>query len=495
MSKKSQSQKRKSSVTKETDDDLDEIIKEFTLKRGKSAYTFYILDMYRKEKEKDKTVSYINTNVKYSSKWRKLSQEEIYKYSKMSEKDKERYQEELKIVKTKLIKYNGKEGATAYRLFRDDYVRKAIERDDDEKEARKEAKEKWFELRAEKKRKWREKEKENDGWWEQAKKTGTATAYTVFIQKKMSEARENDESITFKDISKLWNQASDKEKRKYQKYADEMNKERQETRDIYEIEHGIKPKRPAGAFKLFMQEMSKEGKFEGKNAFKETRKLWEKLSEEEKEKYLTQSHRLRLCYFYKKIQFKIFMRKNFPSKAKSAYNIFTSELNGNDRPEKMKFFEYASSEWDKLSDKEKEKYQVKAQKERELFEKEKLENSERVFDYPKRPKTSYQLFTSERLIQLKKEKPKEEMKSLMKICADEWNDMNKGQKKAYTKDVDKDRKRYKEQIRDFEENGFYTRTKHQIEEELEKRLSQREKRRSQRLSQSTSTKKEKKVKK
>ena len=35
-------------------------------------------------------------------------------------------------------------------------------------------------------------------------------------------------------------------------------------REYFEISQGIKPKRPMGAFKIFLQQMAKEGKLEGK---------------------------------------------------------------------------------------------------------------------------------------------------------------------------------------------------------------------------------------
>ena len=83
-----------------------------------------------------------------------------------------------------------------------------------------------------------------------------------------------------------------------------------------------------GAFKIFLQEMAKEGKFNGKNAFKEGRKLWDELSEDEKESYLKKAHKIKLCYIYKKMLFKQKIKKNMPSKPPTAYNLFVQSMKG-----------------------------------------------------------------------------------------------------------------------------------------------------------------------
>lgn len=482
MKNRSQSQKKaittqdKKTQDQETEEELDEILKEITLKKGRNAYSIYITEMFHKEREKNKDLTLIEASKKYSAKWKKVSVDEKARYNALSQQEKEKYKKDLDIVKTKLIKYNGKEGATAYRLYLDDYLRKAFENDENPKEAKREAKEAWNDMSSEEKRKWRDTSKKNDNWWENAKKTGTINSYAVFVQKKIAE----DNSLTFKTVSELWNKATNKEKRKYLKFADEINKQRQEMRDAYEIEHGIKPKRPAGAIRLFIQQMSKEGKLAGGNGLKIGLKLWKDLKEEDKEKYLNQSHRQQLLYKYKKNMFNQSQKKHFKTKARSAYNIFAAQLNNEDKPKKMKFFEWAFSEWEKLDEKAKEKYNAKAQKEKEKFEQEKKENEDKIFDYPKKPKSTYQLFVSERILELIKENPKEQAKILLSQCAEEWNGMSKANKNKYTKEGERERKRYKSQMKELDEFGYYTIS----QKEKDIRLSQSQRRKSQRASQS-----------
>ena len=92
-------------------------------------------------------------------------------------------------------------------------------------------------------------EKENDTWWEKAKHSKTINAYAVFVQKKAEEYKNKDQPFGFKDCSKLWKKTSDKEKKKFAKYAEELNEQRKKMREYFEISQGIKPKRPMGAFK------------------------------------------------------------------------------------------------------------------------------------------------------------------------------------------------------------------------------------------------------
>ena len=47
------------------------------------------------------------------------------------------------------------------------------------------------------------------------------------------------------------------EKKKYEDYAKALNEERERVQNVYELVHGIKPKRPAGAFRVFLQEKAK----------------------------------------------------------------------------------------------------------------------------------------------------------------------------------------------------------------------------------------------
>lgn len=485
--RKSQSSSKRLSQTEKpsiTDDELDELIANITLKRGRSAYGVYICEMLKKERESDEDFSLINTVKKYAPKWPKVSDKDREKYEKISQTEKEKYKRDLDTVKHYFFGFV-KQGVTAYRLFLDKRLREAFENDEDPKEAKIQASKDWEELSAEERREWKNLQKENDSWWERAKHSKTINAYAVFVQKKMEEYRDNDETLNFKDCSKLWSKATDKEKRKYAKYAEALNDQRKRMRECYEIVKGIKPKKPMGAFKIFLQEKAQEGKFQGKNAFKEGKRLWEELTEDDKEKYLKKSHRIKICYLYKQMLYKKGIKKQLPSRPPSAYNLYIKDLKAENVPKGKTFLEYAHEKWEKLNDDDKEKYIKKAEKLRTVYEAEVKKFEGKVFNYPKKAKSAYQLFMSQRVVELKEEKPKVEVKKLFQQCAEEWNDISKEDKKKYEKLSKKDRTRFKSQTTEFEEKGYYTPSKGELKSQEKKRLSQSQKRKSQKASQSS----------
>ena len=60
-----------------------------------------------------------------------------------------------------------------------------------------------------------------------------------------------------KEIAPAWKKLPKNEKKSFEKYAQELNEEKEKLKDIYDIVHGVKPKKPAGAFRIFLQEKAK----------------------------------------------------------------------------------------------------------------------------------------------------------------------------------------------------------------------------------------------
>lgn len=492
MKSKKQSQanskKRPSSLSQSqitTDEDINELIADITLKRGRNAFCIYISEMYAKEKATNESISLMETVKKYCPKYGKLSETERSKYQKKSEEEREKYKKDLETVKHFLFSNYVKKGSTAYRIFLENKLKLAFENEEDPKEVKIEAAKEWKEMSAEERREWNRKKKENDDWWEKAKHSKNVNGYCIFVQKKIAESKDQ---LTFKDVSEMWKKTSEKDKRKYQRFADEINEERRQMREIYEIYYGIKPKRPAGAFRIFLTEKAKEGKFHGKNPMKECKKLWDNLSDDDKDKYLKLSHRIKLCYIYRKMLYKKSVKKVAPSKPKSAYNIFVAEMKGKKIPPKMTFMEFVVQEWDKLDDKAREKYDLKAEKSRLKYEKEKEKFSHKIFEPPKKPKTSYQFYIAEKVSEKKENDPKSQVVELLSDTAKEWNDLTNKEKKKYEKASEKDRERYELQMEEFKKNGFYTDNKAKKDKD-ESSASQSKKRKSQK-SQSTKKRQE-----
>lgn len=78
-----------------------------------------------------------------------------------------------------------------------------------------------------------------------------------------------------------------KNKNALEKYSQELAEEKEKLQDIFDIACGIKPNKPAGVFRIFLQEKEKNGEINNLNNGHE---IWKELSEEEKEEYFTKSH-------------------------------------------------------------------------------------------------------------------------------------------------------------------------------------------------------------
>ena len=326
---KSRSKKSKSSI--ETDEQIDQIIKDITLKRPRNPFTQFVLaevDSY-KTKNKDAKIDLGEFNQSCADKWKKMKEGEKKKYSKLYEDEKVKYKSDLELVKHYLFRdFNDTvyRSPTAYRIFLNEKLREGFDQGLDPKDVRKEAGNTWARMTEEEKKVYVDKKKENDNWFLKAEKIRKISPIALFIQKKIQEAKEkHKEPPSLKEISPAWKKLSKNEKKSFEKYAQEINEEKEKLRDIYDIVHGIKPKKPAGAFRIFLQEKAKNNEIK---TIQDGHELWKKLSEEQKEEYLTKSHKCLLAYRYKKMIYNKKIKKMLPKKPKGPLQQFLKEKKG-----------------------------------------------------------------------------------------------------------------------------------------------------------------------
>jgi hypothetical protein len=439
----------------EAPETFDDILLQINLKKPKSSYAFYVSEMMAREKVK----SIVEASKIYPKKWQKVTASEKKKYEEMAEKDRERYAHHLELVKKHLVQKPLKQGATAYRIYLEEHIKRAIDNNEDATEAKNEAAAKWKQMTSEEKREYNEKKKDHEQFYENLKKsTSIINSYSLFVKDTLANAREKGESMTFTDVSNLWKKTKQSVKDKYVQYADELNKERANQRDLYEISFGVKPRRPLGAYKFFLMEAAKEGKL-GKNPIREGPKVWKKLSEEEKEKYQRIAQKEKIVYMVKKMEYESAVKKSTPStRPQSAFNIFTADMKDKEHPDLGKggFFEYCYKKWNKLDEAAKKKFYDKAEATKVKAEKVKEEISGRVYNMPKRPGNSYSIFIQHSIPELKEKNPKKEVTELFKMAAGNWSNLTDKQKEKYEKLYEKSSEIYNTQVKDFQENGFYT---------------------------------------
>ena len=445
-----------------SDEKIDRIMKDITLKRPRNAFTQFVINEIEqiRAKNKNATIKIAEWNPKFSEKWQNLKEADKKKYQKLFEEEKAKFKSDIELVRHYLFKdFNDTihSAPTAYRIFLNEKLREGFEDGSDPKEIKKEAASQWNKMSDKEKNVYYDKKKENDNWFLKAKKIKKITPITLFIQKRIEEAKEkHQEPPSLKEIAPAWKKLSKSDKKSYEKYAQEINDEKEKLQDIYDIVHGIKPKRPAGAFRIFLQEKAKNGEIKSLN---DGHEMWKQLKEEEKEEYLTKSHRCILAYRYKKMIYQKKIKKMYPKKPKNALQIYLKEKKGQKPANGEKWLIYWTTVYSGLSEDKKKKYEEKFQKAKEAYEKKMAQFKNKVFDMPKRPPSGFLMYVSDRMPDLRKEKPKADTSTLLKQIAKEWQENKVSNQGEYNKIAESEKKRFKKQLKEFTKFGYYIRSR------------------------------------
>ena len=431
---KSRSKKSKDSI--ETDEKIDQIMKDITLKRPRNPFTQFVLsevDSY-KTKNKDAKIDLQEFNASCIEKWKKMKEGEKKKYSKLFEDEKVKFKSDIELVRHYLFRdFNDtiSRSPTAYRIFLNEKLREGFDQGLDPKDVRKDAGSTWAKMTEEEKKVYADKKKENDNWFLKAEKIRKINPIALFIQKKIQEAKDkHKEPPALKEIAPAWKKLSKNEKKSFEKYAQELNEEKEKLRDIYDIVHGIKPKKPAGAFRIFLQEKAKNNEIK---SLKDGQEMWKKLSEDQKEEYLTKSHRCLLAYRYKKMIYNKKIKKILPKKPKGPLQQFLKEKKGQKPANGESFLQYWKTVFDGLSEAQKKKYVEKAEKAKERYDKKMAQFNDKEFDMPKKPQSGFNLYVQDRMPDLKKAKPNAQASVLIKQIAKEWKESKDVDTKQYNK--------------------------------------------------------------
>ena len=497
---KSKSQKKNSTQVYD-EEKIDEILRDITLKRPRSMYTHFCLEEIAKfrKKNKNEKIKLKEYSAELANKWKELSDKEKDRYKEKFEEDKAKFKQDLDIVRHFLFKdFNDvvRRPPTAYRIYLNEKLREGFEKNKDPKEVKSKASRDWRMMSDKERQVYLEKKKDNDDWFEKAKNTRKVTALSLFVQNTIQAAKDKKKEIPqLKEIAPLWKKLSASEKKKYKDYADDINKEREQLQDVYELVHGIKPKKPAGAFRVFLQEKAKDKTL---HSIQEGKDLWNKLSEDEKEEYLRKSHRCKLAYKYKSMIFKKKIKKMLPKRPANAFAQFLKEKKGQKLPKGQTPGEYWKEDYENLPKEKKKKYVQKAESEKEKYLKKMEQFKNYVFDLPKRPLNAFSLYVRDRIPDLKQENEKAPTTKLIKMVAKEWNEEDGVSQTQYEKKAEQDRKRFSRQMKEFEKLGYYKknsrgeRTKKEEDEEEDEEEEVKSKKKMKKRGSSTASKSTKK---
>lgn len=489
--------KSKPKKTKEaeliSDEKIDQIMKDISLKRPRNPFTQFVLNEVEQLKSKNKDIKLEIKELAPScaEKWKKLKESEKKKYIKLFEEEKAKYKSDIELVRHYLFKdFNETfhQPPTAYRIFLNEKLREGFDQGSDPKEIKKEASSLWVKMSEEEKKIYYEKKRENDNWFLKANKIHKITPIALFIQKRIEEAKaKHKEPPSLSEIAPAWKKLAKNEKKSFENYAQELNDEKDKLQDIFEIVNGVKPKRPAGAFRIFLQEKAKNGEIK---SLKDGNEMWKRLNEEEKEEYLIKSHRCLLAYRYKKMIYKKKIKKILPKRPLLPLQMFLKEKKGQKPADGENWLTFWSTVYTNLPKDKKKKYEEKAEKSREIYEKKMKQFQDKEFDMPKKPISGFNLYVSERMPELKKAKPDKNIPELVKQIAKEWQEGKNVDQKMYNKLAEKDKKRFKKQLKEFKKFGYYTKEKGGEEsDDDEEEKKSRSKRRSTSKASSQKTKK------
>ena len=454
---KSKSQKKNSTQVYD-EEKVDEILENITLKKPRSMYTHFCLEEIAKFRKKNKNEKIVlkTYSAELAKKWKELSDKEKDKYKEKFEEDKAKFKQDLDIVRHFLFKdFNDvvRRPPTAYRIYLNEKLREGFEKNKDPKEVKSKASHDWRMMSEDERQVYMDKKKDNDDWFEKAKNTRKVTALSLFVRNTIQAAKDKKKDIPqLKEIAPLWKKLSSSEKKKYKDYADDINKEREQLQDVYELVHGIKPKKPAGAFRVFLQEKAKDKTL---HSIQEGKDLWNKLSEDEKEEYLRKAHRCKLAYKYKNMIFKKKIKKMLPKRPANAFAQFLKEKKGQKLPKGQTPGEYWKEDYENLPKEKKKKYVEKAESEKEKYLKKMDQFKNYVFDLPKRPLNAFSLYVRDRIPDLKQENEKAPTTKLIKMVAKEWKEEDGVSQSKYEKKAEQDRKRFSRQMKEFEKLGYY----------------------------------------
>ena len=452
------------------ENNIDDILENITLIKPKKPFTQFCCSEYARLQKEGTKIKIKNIMKDLGERWSKLKEDEKRKYNEMYEKEKKEYIKSIEIVRHFIFKdYNGiiRRPATPYQIFLNQKLIEGLDKNLEPKNIKKAASNEWKEMKKEDKKPYYDKKKENDNWFQKAKNIKKVCPVSIFIQKQFSLAKEKKEQLpNIGELSNKWKSLKASEKNKYVNYAKLINEEREKLQDIYELINGVKPKRPAGAFRIFIQEKAKDNIF---NSIKDGKDLWARLTDEEKDDYLKKSHKLVLAYRYKKMIYQKKIKKILPKKPPNALFIFIKDKKGQKIPNNQKTISYWKPIFDKLPKNEKNKYEEKAKIEKEIYEKKMDRFKNAIFDIPKKPLSPYIQFVRDLIPKLKEKKEYQNLpySELYKNAAIIWQNSSPELKKKLEENFEDDKKRFKNEMKQFEKFGYYT--KREDDELIDKR--------------------------
>ena len=152
------------------------------------------------------------------------------------------------------------------------------------KDIKKEAREIWNKMDIKEKILYRTAKRENDNFYDEIMNHKYISPFFIFMNNELNLYRKNKKKKpSLKQLIDTWNKLPKSETEKYIAFSKEIKDDQNNMQNLYDIIRGIKPKIPAGAYRTFLEDKASKGII---SSLIEGEKLWDSLSEQEKEKYI-----------------------------------------------------------------------------------------------------------------------------------------------------------------------------------------------------------------
>ena len=148
------------------------------------------------------------------------------------------------------------------------------------------------------------------------------------------------------------------------------------------------------------------------------------------------------------------IKRFFPKKPKGIFQVFLNEKRGLKRPVGENSILYWRNKYNELKEKEKQKYiEIYNNSLKDYNKKIELFHN-KIFDFPKLPKNPFSYYITSEFKKLSKKNPNFNIKDNFQILCKNWYE-NKVNKNIFEELANKDKKRYKYEIIQFEKMGYY----------------------------------------
>ena len=446
------------------EDKVNELLSDFNFKKPRTVIDIYIReqfkdneDLYKKNiynRKKEKL--FIEKYKQYTDNYRTLNEEEKSKYKNMFDSEKKIFSRNIEIIKKYVFKGidgNIKLKKTGYQIYLSDELINGLDKGLNVKQIMNDSFLRWENLDLNIKKKYFINAEETNLFLDLFQHYKYINSFLVFVFHYLKKNVVNKSNCpTFNELVKLFNNLSSKRKNLYNDYSNQLVFLKFKLRDIYDAIHGIKPKTPSGAFRIFLQDKAINNEIKSIN---EGRLLWNNLNVNEKEIYLSKCHLQFLAYKYKELLFNKKIKRIFPKKIDSPFHLFIKRNKGLKIPNGISPFNYYKNLFNKLSKEKKDMYNKMFLKEQNIYKDKISDLSDKIFQLPPKPKSSFAFYISERFKQFYDQQTKLDINEQINSIFKDWffSDLDKSK---YMHLAELDKLRFEKQVNEFEIFGYYS---------------------------------------